>query len=72
MKEIKPRTSPGTQTILGNTKLKLRTTFLLAENTLDQWLYDIIQEKKAIANEITGAEDNVPVSILNRVMDLFK
>jgi SWI/SNF-related matrix-associated actin-dependent regulator 1 of chromatin subfamily A len=35
-------------------------------------VYDIIQEKKAIANEITGAEDNVPVSILNRVIDLFK
>ena len=50
----------------------VRATYLLGDNTLDQWLYDIIQEKKAIANAITGAEDNVPVNILNRVMDLFK
>lgn len=50
----------------------VRATYLLGDNTLDQWLYDIIQEKKAIANAVTGTEDTIPVSILNRVMDLFK
>lgn len=50
----------------------VRATYLLGEDTLDQWLYDIIQEKKAIANTITGAEDIVPTNIVNRVFDLFK
>jgi len=50
----------------------VRATYLLGEDTLDQWLYDIIQEKKAIANTITGTEDIVPTSIVNRVFDLFK
>lgn len=50
----------------------VRATYLLGEDTLDQWLYDIIQEKKAIANAITGAEDEVPTNIISRVFDLFK
>ncbi|RUT68654.1 DEAD/DEAH box helicase [Flavobacterium cupreum] len=50
----------------------VRATYLLGEDTLDQWLYDIIQEKKAIANAITGTEDIVPTSILSSVFDLFK
>jgi SWI/SNF-related matrix-associated actin-dependent regulator 1 of chromatin subfamily A len=50
----------------------VRATYLLGENTLDQWMYDIIQEKKAIANAITGAEDDIPVNMINHVMDLFK
>lgn len=50
----------------------VRATYLLGEDTLDQWLYDIIQEKKAIANAITGTEDIVPTSIINSVFDLFK
>jgi SWI/SNF-related matrix-associated actin-dependent regulator 1 of chromatin subfamily A len=50
----------------------VRATYLLGEDTLDQWLYDIIQEKKAIANAVTGTEDIVPTSIMSRVFDLFK
>lgn len=50
----------------------VRATYLLGEDTLDQWLYDIIQEKKAIANAVTGTEDVVPTSIMSRVFDLFK
>ncbi len=50
----------------------VRATYLLGENTLDQWMYDIIQEKKAIANAITGAEDDIPVNMISRVIDLFK
>lgn len=50
----------------------VRATYLLGENTLDQWMYDIIQEKKAIANAITGAEDDIPVNMISRLIDLFK
>jgi SWI/SNF-related matrix-associated actin-dependent regulator 1 of chromatin subfamily A len=50
----------------------VRSTSLLGENTLDEWMYDIIQEKKVIANAVTGTEDDIPVSMINKVMDLFK
>lgn len=50
----------------------VRATYLLGENTLDQWMYDIIQEKKGIANTITGVDDNIPVSIIDKVINLFK
>jgi len=50
----------------------VRSTSLLGENTLDQWMYDIIQEKKVIANAITGTEDDIPVSMISKVIDLFK
>jgi SWI/SNF-related matrix-associated actin-dependent regulator of chromatin subfamily A-like protein 1 len=50
----------------------VRAAYLLGENTLDQWMYDIIQEKKAIANAVTGNEDDIPVSMISKVIDLFK
>ena len=50
----------------------VRASFLLGENTLDQWMYDIIQEKKEIADAVTGNDTEVPVSMVNRVIDLFK
>jgi SWI/SNF-related matrix-associated actin-dependent regulator 1 of chromatin subfamily A len=50
----------------------VRATYLLGENTLDQWMYDIIQEKKVIANAITGVEDTIPTNMISRVIDLFK
>lgn len=50
----------------------VRAAYLLGENTLDQWMYDIIQEKKAIANAVTGNEDDIPVNMISKVIDLFK
>ncbi|HEX8575788.1 MAG TPA: DEAD/DEAH box helicase [Flavobacterium sp.] len=50
----------------------VRSTSLLGENTLDQWMYNIIQEKKVIANAVTGNEDDIPVSMISKVIDLFK
>jgi SWI/SNF-related matrix-associated actin-dependent regulator of chromatin subfamily A-like protein 1 len=50
----------------------VRATVLIGEHTLDQHIYDLIQEKKVIANTITGTEDDTPVSVVNKVLDLFK
>jgi len=50
----------------------VRSTSLLGENTLDQWMYNIIQEKKVIANAVTGNEDDILVSLISKVIDLFK
>lgn len=50
----------------------VRCTSLLGENTLDKWLYDLIMEKKKIADAVTGAEDIVPVSVIDSIMNAFK
>lgn len=53
-------------------KSSVRCTSLLGEDTLDQWLYDLIMEKKQIADAVTGAEDIVPVSVIDNIMNVFK
>lgn len=50
----------------------VRCTSLLGENTLDKWLYELIMEKKKIADAVTGAEDIVPVSVIDSIMNAFK
>lgn len=50
----------------------VRCTSLLAEDTLDQWLYDLIMEKKQIADAVTGADDIVPVNVVDSIMNVFK
>lgn len=50
----------------------VRCTSLLGENTLDKWLYELIMEKKKIADAVTGADDIVPVSMLDSIMNAFK
>lgn len=51
----------------------VRCTSLLGENTLDKWLYnDVIMTKKQIADAVTGADDIVPVSVVDSIMNVFK
>ena len=51
----------------------VRCTALIGEGTLDNWLYnDVIMTKKQIADAVTGADDIVPVSMLDSVMNAFK
>lgn len=51
----------------------VRCTSLLAESTIDKWLYeDVIMTKKQIADAVTGAEDIVPVSVVDSIMNAFK
>ncbi len=50
----------------------VRCTSLLGEDTVDKWLYDLIMEKKQIADAVTGAEDIVPVNVVDSIMNVFK
>ncbi|QDP86050.1 DEAD/DEAH box helicase [Chryseobacterium sp. SNU WT5] len=50
----------------------VRCTSLLGENTIDNWLYELIMEKKKIADAVTGADDIVPVSVVDSIMNVFK
>jgi SWI/SNF-related matrix-associated actin-dependent regulator 1 of chromatin subfamily A len=46
-------------------------TYLLGDRTIDQKIYKLILEKKGIAQEVTGAEDNVEESVVSQLIDLF-
>ena len=46
-------------------------TYFLGKNTIDEWNYNLIQTKREIANSVTGNVDDVDVSIIDSVMNLF-
>lgn len=50
----------------------VRATSLLGIDTIDKWLYDLIQEKKKIADQVTGAEDVVETNLLDNILNAFK
>lgn len=53
-------------------------TYLLGNGTIDEYMYDLIQTKKNVANGVTGTVDDVEEKvsqsemILNAAMDMFK
>lgn len=50
----------------------VRATYLLGDGTIDEYCYfDIIQKKKNISNEVTGANDNVVEEMIDNLLNLF-
>jgi SWI/SNF-related matrix-associated actin-dependent regulator 1 of chromatin subfamily A len=49
----------------------VQCTYFLGKDTIDEWVYQIIQDKRKITNEITGAEDDVSVDIVDKFASLF-
>lgn len=53
-------------------------TYLLGDGTIDEYMYNLIQTKKNIANGVTGTDDDVQEKIsqsdmvLNAALDIFK
>lgn len=53
-------------------------TYLLGDGTIDEYMYNLIQTKKAIANGVTGTEENVEEKVtqsdmvFNAALDIFK
>lgn len=45
--------------------------YFLAKNTIDEWIYELNESKRAMGNAITGSEDNADVSIIEGIMNLF-
>lgn len=45
--------------------------YLLGAETIDEWVYSIIDEKRAMTNMITGANDDVETNMIDRVWSLF-
>lgn len=46
-------------------------TYFIGKDTIDDWNYKLIESKRSIANSVTGAEDDVNVSFINDVINLF-
>lgn len=46
--------------------------YFLGKETIDEYMYKIIQSKKNIANGVTGTDDVVKEDIVDMAMDLFK
>lgn len=53
-------------------KDSVQCIYFLGRDTIDEWVYKIIDEKRRITNEITGANDNIEVSVVDRFASLFK
>ena len=46
--------------------------YFLGDKTIDRYMYNVIQAKKDIANEVTGTTTQVAEDMLNITMDLFR
>lgn len=46
-------------------------TYFLGQDTIDEYIYKIIQGKREIAATVTGATEQVEENVLNLVIDLF-
>ncbi|WP_346318208.1 DEAD/DEAH box helicase [Chitinophaga sp. YIM B06452] len=47
-------------------------TYFLGGDTIDEDLYEMIQEKRHVANTITGATDTMEMNMVDRMLNLFK
>lgn len=52
-------------------KDSVQCTYFLGKDTIDEWVYKIIDEKRRITNDITGAKDDVAVDVVDRFATLF-
>lgn len=49
----------------------VRAGYLLGEETIDRYCYELILKKRDIANTITGARENIQEEIINELLNLF-
>ena len=45
--------------------------YYLGKDTIDKYMYDVIQTKKGIANGVTGTDDVVKENVVDMAMNLF-
>lgn len=46
--------------------------YLFGQNTIDQRLFEILQDKRYISDSVTGGGDGAEMQMIDRVVDLFK
>ena len=52
-------------------KNSVQCNYLLGLNTIDEYIYSIIEKKRLIVNQVTGAEDNIETSVVDDFINLF-
>ncbi len=52
-------------------KDSVQCTYFLGHETIDEYIYSIIEKKRAIVNQVTGAEDNVETNMVDEFINLF-
>lgn len=52
-------------------KNTVMTTFLLGKDTIDERMFEMILEKKEIANAVTGGTDEMEMSTVDRMISIF-
>lgn len=52
-------------------KNSVQVGYLIGANTIDEYIYDIIEKKRTIVNQVTGAEDNIETVEKNMVDQLI-
>jgi SWI/SNF-related matrix-associated actin-dependent regulator 1 of chromatin subfamily A len=50
----------------------VQCTYFLGHETIDKYIYSIIEKKRAIVNQVTGAEDNIETNMVDEFINLFK
>ncbi|MDR2651007.1 MAG: DEAD/DEAH box helicase [Prevotellaceae bacterium] len=49
----------------------VQCTYFLGRNTIDEWIYKIINEKRDMSNQITGARNDVEEKILDGLIEVL-
>jgi len=53
-------------------KNNVMCTYFLGQNTIDEDMYKMIQDKRHVGNAITGATDQMEMNFVDNVINLFK
>jgi SWI/SNF-related matrix-associated actin-dependent regulator 1 of chromatin subfamily A len=49
----------------------VQCTYFLGKDTIDEWIYSVIAEKREMTKQITGAREEIEESVLNGVINLL-
>lgn len=52
-------------------KFAVQCTYFLGHNTIDRWIYKLIDEKREIANQITGDHQAIEEQMKNELIDIL-
>lgn len=52
-------------------KDSVQATYFLGHNTIDEYIYSIIEKKRNIANQVTGAKEEIETNMVDEFLNLF-
>lgn len=52
-------------------KNSVQCTYFIGKNTIDEYIYEIIESKRGVANDVTGTKDDVQRLLIEKLTDLL-